>query len=200
MEIWLDTTHPESVRRAQNILRIHGITTNPALIRQGGKAVEETLQELLEIQKGPVTVQVTADLAEKMLEQALEWCALSPRLIIKVPVTKEGYEATRLLRGLSRAVMATVLFHPHQALLAAQAGAAYVAPYVTRMEKAGLDSIKTLKSILQIYANYAYKTKVLAASLSTVEQIVCCAELGVHAMTLKEAMLDALLQDNPENA
>lgn len=176
---------------------LHGVTTNPALIRLAGKPVDETLGTLLLAQAGPVTAQVTAVNAEGMVRQAEEWRSLSQRLVIKIPVTQEGYKAMGLLAKRSVPIMATVVFHPHQALLAALAGADYVAPYVTRMEKAGIDSLAALAQMRDILSQYSFKTKVLAASISSIEQIVHCAQLGLPAITLKEGLFDLLTQDHP---
>ncbi|MCE5315933.1 MAG: hypothetical protein LLG04_01040 [Parachlamydia sp.] len=198
MEIWIDSAEHEAVRRAQHLGFLHGVTTNPALIRQAGQPLENILENLLAAQPGPVAVQVTVEDAERMVQQTEEWRGISERLIIKIPATREGYRAMGILSKRSVPVMATVIFHPHQALLAAKAGAHYVAPYVTRMQKAGIDSMAALATMRAILAQHGFKTRILAASLSSLDQIVQCAELGLPAMTLKEDLFEVLTQDSPQ--
>lgn len=197
MEIWLDSIAPDAIQSAVKLGFLHGVTTNPALIRESEQPVEEVLKELLSEQSGPVTAQVTTEKCNEMIRQGKNWYSLSPRLIIKVPVTQEGFNA---MRGLSRQgipVMATTVFCPHQLLLASLAGASYVAIYLTRMEKAGIDSFKTMSTMLNIITQQKLKVKLMAASITSLEQITLCAELGVHAITLKEPIFQAFLQDNP---
>lgn len=195
MEIWIDTADSEAAKRAHRMGFLHGVTTNPALIKQAGKPLEEILAALLDAQPGPVTSQVTVEDADEMVRQGEEWKEISDRLVIKIPATREGYRAMGILSKRSIPVMATVVFHPHQVLLASLSGADYVAPYVTRMQKAGIDSLAALVSMRTILAQHGFKTKILAASLSTLDQVVECAEIGLAAMTLKEPLFESLIED-----
>jgi transaldolase len=197
MEIWLDSTSEELAKKAKQLGIVHGVTTNPALIRRSGKPIESILESLLALQLGPVTAQVTADEADGMIEQALRWSQLSERILIKIPVVQAGIEAMGQLTQEGVPTMATVVFHPHQALLAAVAGASYVAPYVTRMHKMGIDSQRALATMKNIFIQYQFKTKLLAASISSLEQITQCAEMGIDAITLKDALFEAFMADNP---
>lgn len=197
MEIWLDSTSTKAIKRLEKLGFLHGITTNPSLIREVGKPIEKILENLLSEQSGPITVQVTAENASEMIRQGKTWYAISPRILIKVPVTQEGFKAMRALSRQGIPIMATTVFCPHQMLLAALAGASYVALYLTRMEKAGIDSIKTMSTMMNIIAQQKLNMKLLAASISSLEQITLCAELGIHAITLKEPIFEAFLQDNP---
>lgn len=196
MEIWLDTINTDLMKQAEQLGILTGVTTNPAILDQSNSDKEIVLDEILRAQSGPVTAQVTAQDCEGMIEQAHQFLKISKRFIIKIPVTKEGLQAIHLLSRKSIRTMATVIFHPNQALLAAKAGADYVAPYLGRIDESGEDGIEVLYSILMMFENYKFETKLLAASIKTKEQIKLCAELGVHAITLKDAIFNEFIENN----
>jgi len=197
MQIWLDSTNVEAVRNASSLGLLYGVTTNPTLIRQSGKSVEGVLEQLLSEYEGPITAQVTATDAKSMVLQGEHWSKISPRILIKIPALQEGYKAIQALKDRAIPVMSTVIFHPHQAYFSALSGATYVAPYVTRMDKAGINSLQALEQMLAILSKHNFPTQLLAASISSIDQISQCLELGVHAVTLKEALLESFLKDNP---
>lgn len=194
MEIWLDTTNIRTVQKAVKLGLLAGVTTNPTLIALSERSLEEVLEDLLHYQEGPVTAQVVAGEASEMVQQGQNLHSMSNRLIIKVPMTKNGLEAIHLLSRQGIPTMATVIFHPHQALLAALAGADYVAPYLGHIEKTGGNPWNTLKSIIHIFQTYRFTTKVLGASLSSIEHVMQCAEAGIYGVTLKDNIFDALIE------
>lgn len=185
MEIWLDTINKDLIRKAQRLGILHGVTTNPSIIAAAQDPLEKVLHEVLELQEGPVTVQVIASDTKGMVKQALALHQISKRLYIKIPPTESGIEAIHLLSGQNVPTVATIIFHPNQVLLAAYAGAHYVAPYISSIEKEGEDAFEILKSMKHILKEYNFKTKILAASIKSTEQIRRCLDLGIHAMTLK---------------
>jgi transaldolase len=197
MKIWLDTANISKIREAVDLGILFGVTTNPTIVAKAGKPIEELLELLLQIQKGPVTAQVIADDADGMVRQGQQLHSLSKRIIIKIPVTYSGYKAIHLLSKQKIPTMATVVFAPLQALLSASAGADYVAPYLGRMEKNGIDPWEALASMKQIFSQSSFKTKILAASLNRTDQILRCAEMGIDAVTLKEEIFSQLMQDYP---
>jgi transaldolase len=197
MEIWLDTTDATAIKNARKLGILHGVTTNPALLSKANRGMREVFQELLSAQSGPIAAQVTAEDCEGMLLQADQFHQISKRIIIKVPVTKEGLKAIHQLTRQNVITMATALFHPNQALLAALAGANYVAPYLSKLEKlGGGDPLAMVQSILKIFSNYKFETKILAASIKTVEMVSQCAEMGLHAATLNDQVFGALIENN----
>lgn len=197
MEIWLDTCDIQAITKANAYGIVYGVTTNPSLLGKVAQDPEKVINELLDAQDGPVAVQVTADDADEIIRRAVALHAFSDRLIVKVPVTGQGLIAIKQLSDKGISIMATAAFHTHQAFLAAQAGAVYVAPYVGRMIVSGIDAFNTLREILRIYKAYNYQTKVIAAALQTVEQITACAEIGVPAVTIKAPLFDKFLSDDP---
>lgn len=196
MDIWLDTTNIQQVHKAVRAGLLSGVTTNPTLIAQAERGLEEVLEDLLHHQEGPVTAQVVSDDTFEMVQQGQTLYSLSNRLIIKIPLTKNGLEAVHLLSRQGIPTMATVVFQPRQALMAALAGANYVAPYLGRMEKAGIDPWAGLQKILHLFQNYRLKTKVLGASLQTVDQVMKCAEAGIYGVTVKDDLFDKLIDDD----
>lgn len=197
MDIWLDTTHIRTIQKAVRLGLLSGVTTNPALIAEAQEDLEKVLKDLLHHQEGPVTAQVVAQEVDEMVQQGQCLFALSNRIIVKVPVTENGIEAIQLLSRQGIPTMATVLFTPQQALIAATAGANYVAPYLSRLEKGGGNPWAMLESTKRIFDHYRFKTKILGASISNVDQVIRCAEIGIYGVTLKEEIFNQLLGEHP---
>lgn len=197
MEIWLDSTNVCAIQKAIKIGLLSGVTTNPALIVEAQRSLEDILDDLMHYQEGPVAVQVNEGSVSEMVQQGQNLYSYSTRVIIKVPMTKEGLEAIYLLSRQGIPTMATAIFHSHQVLTAALAGADFVAPYLSKMVKAGCDPWSMLKTSQQILQNYRLKTKVLGASISTIDQIINCATVGIYGITLKENIFSELVGDQP---
>ena len=197
MDIWLDTTNIPAIQKAVRFGLLSGVTTNPSLIAQSQRGLEEVLEDLLHHQEGPVTAQVVADEVLEMVQQGQNLYSLSNRLIIKVPLTKNGLEAVHLLSRQGIPTMATAIYQPRQALMAALAGAAYIAPYLGRLEKAGGNAWTMLGRTVHIFQTYRLKTKILAASLDHVEQVLQCAEAGIYGVTVKEKLFEELIENDP---
>jgi len=197
MEIWLDTCDQETIETAQRLGILYGITTNPALLAQAKEDHDKVITRLLEAQEGPIAVQVTAWNAEDMIRQAVALRSLSDRIIVKIPVVQEGLAAMNDLVQKQIPVMATAVFDPNQALLAAIAGADYVAPYFGRMLDAGLEAHAALEAMAAIYQKNQFKTKLLAAALRTTDHITSCALLGIHAVTIKSKLFGEFIANNP---
>lgn len=197
MEIWLDTANVRIIQKAKKMGLLSGITTNPTIMAEAKRSLEDILDDLMHYQEGLIAIQVTSGTVLEMVQQGQNLYSYSTRIIIKVPMTKEGLETIYLLSRQGIPTIATVIFHPHQALTAALAGANFVAPYLSKIEKAGEDPWLTLKTILQIFQNYRLKTKVIGASIKSVEQVVKCAAAGIHAITIKDRIFEELIGDQP---
>jgi len=197
MEIWLDTCDSQAIKAANRFGLIYGITTNPSLLAGAHEDHERVISALLEEQDGPLAVQVTAEEADEMIKRGESLHAYSNRIIVKIPVTEEGLVAINALSKQEIPVMATAIFHPKQAWLAALAGAQYAAPYLGRMFDSGIDAYTSLQSIVKIYQTYGIQTKILAAALKTTDQVIACAEMGIDAVTLKHALFSQLVADDP---
>jgi transaldolase len=178
MQIWLETTDLPSIEKAQKIGILHGVTTTPAMLAANPR---ETLASLLSAQPGPVAVEVSGD----MVSQGKALYEYSPRIIVKVPVSEQGYEAIHLLSK-QIPIMACAITQPTQALIAALAGAQIVAPYFSRLMKPGDNPLAQLEAIKKMILAYRIKTSVLAVTPKTLEQIKSCAEIGIDAVTMRE--------------
>jgi len=198
MEIWLDTAEFELVQYAKEMGILHGVTTNPSIVAKSKMALEELLIRLLEIQSGPVTAQVTVDAAAKMIEQGEALYHFSDRMVVKIPVTQEGIRAIYCLSLKKIPVMATAVFDANQVLLAARAGATYIAPYFSSMCDLDISGFEQFKAMLSLVERYKYTSKILGASLKSAEQVKQCAEMGVHAVTLNKEVFLSFIHNHPE--
>lgn len=197
MEIWLDTCDSRVIVHATRLGIVYGVTTNPSLLAQVKEDHQYVIQRLLDIQDGPLAVQVTALTADEMIRQAMALHSISDRIIVKIPVIQEGLVAIKILAEENISVMATAVFQCNQALQAAIAGADYVAPYLSRMFDEGIDAYASLDTMVQIYKNYQFKTKIMAAALRTTEQITTCASSGIQAVTLKSMLYSQFIANDP---
>ncbi len=200
MEIWLDTCDTKAIAHADRFGVIAGVTTNPTILSQSTHELEQIIFALLEVQKGPVCVQILAEEADEIIKKAITLNAFSSRIIVKIPVTEDGLIAIKALSDKKIPTLATAIFEPRQALMAALAGANYAAPYVGRMFDAGIEAYSSLQTMMNIYKQFNFKTKILAAALRTTEQIIACAEIGIHAVTLKNSLFSQLIADDPLTA
>ena len=197
MEFYVDIADLEQVKAVAAYYPIDGFTTNPAILSKSEQPLAAWMQDCRDYigQTGlRLFVQVTSDRAEEMLAEAKklrDW--FGDHLNVKIPVTKEGIRAICLCREQEIPVTATVVHSEMQAIVAAKAGAAYVAPYVSHIDNIGADGIRCVEGMLEAFGRYGWETKVLAASFRTVDQIMRLAAIGCHAVTVTPQMFDALI-------
>ncbi len=187
MEIWLDTIDLKAIERAKKRGLLHGITTNPTILFEATSPAEDVLENLLTHFSGPIAVQTTAWTANEMVEQGKDLYDFSPRIIVKVAVTEEGLEAIHRLANADIPVMATAIYEPMQACLAAHAGATYTALYYSHL---GENALPICRTILEMNL----PAKLLVASLKTPEQVVQCAAADCDAVTLKASLFEECLK------
>lgn len=195
MQIWLDSINTDLIQKAKKLGVLYGVTTNPSILAKAPNPID-TLKTLLEIQDGPITVQVVGQNPNVMIRQGLKLHEISPRIIVKVPVTNDGLETIHHLSSLQIKTMATVVFHSHQALLACSAGADYIAPYLSHMQKADPNGIGQLQTMKKMIDYYPLKTQILVASIQNLDQISLCLDMGINAVTLKDQIFIELIQDH----
>ncbi|MGD8206062.1 fructose-6-phosphate aldolase [Pantoea sp. FN0305] len=186
MELYLDTSDVVAVRRLAEIFPLAGVTTNPSIIASGKRPLEVVLPELQQVLggKGRLFAQVMARDAEQMVEEARKLRAIIPDLVVKVPVTAQGLAAIKLLKQQGIPTLGTAVYGAAQGLLAALAGAEYIAPYVNRIDAQGGNGIQTVKELQQLLTLHAPETKVLAASFKTPRQALDCLLTGCESITL----------------
>ncbi|MBX7067630.1 MAG: hypothetical protein K1X28_10410 [Parachlamydiales bacterium] len=198
MEIWLDTADFGLIETAKQMGILHGVTTNPSIVAKSKMAIEDLLEKILSVQSGPVTAQVTATDSAKMIEQGIALNQFSNRIIVKVPVTAEGLKAIHALSQKNIPVMATAIFDPNQVLLAARAGAQYIAPYFSSICESDLSGVNEFNSMLKLLRHYRFPSKLIAASLKSPEQVRECFELGADAVTLNPDVFSAFIENHEE--
>jgi transaldolase len=185
MRIFLDTANIDQVRAAAKLGVISGVTTNPSLIsKEGHVDYESAIKEICCIVDGPISTEVIAEDPAGMIAEAKRLAKWAPNVIIKIPCTAAGLEATSSLSREGIVVNMTLIFSPNQALLAALAGAGYCSPFVGRLDDAGHDGMQVVKDIVDIYNHYKYSTQVIAASIRHPLHCVTAAKAGAHIATV----------------
>ncbi len=186
MELILDSAVIAEVEEIASWGVLDGVTTNPTLIRRSGGDFRETIQRIAELCSGPISAEVTALDTEGMVSEGRELkSSLPDNVIIKVPCTPEGLAATNILASEDIDVNMTLVFSVSQALLAAKAGAAYVSPFIGRLDDLGGDGMQLIAEIMQAWSHdHNLTCKVLAASIRSVEHVEASARLGAHAATI----------------
>jgi transaldolase len=185
MKLFLDTASIEEIRTANTWGVLGGVTTNPSLLAKEGGSPEARWKEILTEVEGDVSLEVTALDADGMVEQGHRLAGMGPNAVVKVPMTPAGLEAaTRLRLDGGVRINVTLVFSPAQAILAAEAGAYCVSPFLGRLDDAGADGMAVLRSICDLYAVQGYDTKVLAASLRHTMHVVESALAGADIATM----------------
>lgn len=196
MRIFLDTAQIEEVRQASKLGVVSGVTTNPTLMaRAGATDYEATIKEIATIIPGPISTEVVVEGTEPMLEQARQMAAWAPNVVIKIPANAEGLEVTAALAKENIKVNMTLCFSANQALLGALSGAAYISPFVGRLDDIGQDGMQLVEDILDIYDNYPdIETEVIAASIRHPEHCLRAAMAGAHIATIPYDILVKMMQ------
>lgn len=194
MRIFIDTANVEEIEKAAQLGVLDGVTTNPSLLAKEKGNFKDILKRICEIVDGPVSAEVTALDVKGMLAEADDLCKIHKNIIIKVPVTREGLIATRQLSAKGIDVNMTLCFSPLQALLAAKAGAAYISPFVGRLDDVSHDGMDLIETIVQIYDNYGFETNVLVASIRHPLHIVDAALIGADVVTVPFKVIEQMIQ------
>ena len=197
MKLFIDTANLDEIREAASWGVVDGCTTNPSLIAREGGDFVSTIARICEIVQGPVSAEVIAQDAPGMLREARLLARISEHVVIKVPLLPEGIKATRALAAEGIPVNVTLCFQAGQALLAAKAGAAYISPFVGRLDDVGTDGMDLIQQIVQIYGNYDdLTTQVLVASVRHPQHVIQAALMGAHVATVPFKILRQLF-DHP---
>ena len=192
MRIFLDTANIEQIRHGIRLGIISGVTTNPSLVsKEDAASYEGVSKEICAIVPGPVSVEVLVEGVEPMIKQARQIAKWAPNIVIKIPATYEGLEVTSTLTREGIPVNFTLCFSVNQALLGARAGAAYVSPFVGRLDDIGNDGMQLVKDIVDVFSHYQLTTQVIAASIRHPQHCVAAARVGAHIATVP---YDVLMQ------
>jgi transaldolase len=184
MDFFLDTAVIDEIRQGLEWGMVDGVTTNPSLIAAQGKPYLPTVQEIARLVPGPVSGEVLATELDEILDQGRRLAELAENVVVKVPLTPAGLSAARTLKDEGIPTNVTLCFSANQALLAAKAGAAYISPFVGRVDDVGLAGMELIEQIMTIYEAYAFETKVLVASIRHPEHVLRAALLGADVATM----------------
>jgi transaldolase len=190
VRIFLDTANISEIRQGVKLGVISGVTTNPSLVSQEGLAdYKAVVKEICSIVSGPVSAEVVVNETEAMLRQAREIATWAANVVVKIPSTTQGLEVISALAKENIKVNMTLCFTQNQAVLGALAGAAYVSPFVGRLDDISHDGMALVKDIVEVFKNYKLKTEVIAASIRHPEHCVAAAKAGAHIATVPYQVL-----------
>src|SRR5688572_24449731 len=183
MKLFIDSANLAHIRDVASWGILDGVTTNPSLIAKEGRDFHEAIKEICKVVDGPVSAEVVSTNADGMIKEGRELAKLHKNVYVKVPMTTEGLKACKKLSSEGIRVNVTLIFQPNQALLAAKAGAAFVSPFIGRLEDNGQDGMGVIRDIVQIFRNFNFETEVLTASVRDPIHVLEAAKAGSHIAT-----------------
>jgi transaldolase len=192
VKFFLDTANLDELRKGASWGIVDGVTTNPTLIAKEGRALEEQVRKICDIVDGDISAEVVATEFAAIVEEGRRLAKIHKNVVVKCPLTRDGIRSTAALSKEGIRVNVTLCFSPGQALLAAKAGAYFVSPFVGRLDDVGSTGMDLVRSIIEIYKNYGFKTQVLAASLRSPTHVIDAALAGAHIGTMPFKVLDML--------
>lgn len=197
MKFFIDTANLDEIRETEAMGIISGVTTNPSLIAKEGRDYEETLREIAQIVDGPISGEVKASttLARDMVMEGRVIAQIHPNMVVKIPMTKEGLKAVKILSSEGIKTNVTLVFSATQAILAARAGATYVSPFLGRLDDISTDGTRLIKKVMEIFRLYPdITTKVICASIRHPMHVVECAKVGADIATVPYKVLMQMVQ------
>jgi len=192
MKFFIDTADVKEIKEAADMGLVDGVTTNPSLVAKSGRKFKEVLLEICDLVKGPVSAEVVSTDVEGMMREAREYAGMRDNIVVKIPLIAEGLKAVRRCAAEGIKTNVTLCFSATQALLAAKAGAAYISPFVGRLDDISTDGMQLIGEIVQIYDNYNFDTEVLVASVRGPMHVQQAALMGAHVATCPLNVLLAL--------
>lgn len=192
MQIFLDSTDAELIRHLAATGLVDGVTTNPTLVAKAKRPMFDVIMEICEAVGGPVSAEVVAAEAGAMIAEGRKLANLAKNVVVKLPLTRDGLIATSVLAGEGFSTNVTLCFSVGQALLAAKAGATYVSPFIGRLDDYGFDGSSLIGEIRTVYDNYAFETKILAASARNLAHVKAAALAGADCATLPATVFTEL--------
>ena len=195
MRLFLDTANIDQIKEVAKLGIISGVTTNPSLMSKEAPAdYEAAVKEICSVIPGPISAEVVVEEAEAMIEQARTISTWAPNVVVKIPATAAGLEATSALAKDNIKVNFTLCFSLNQALLGALAGAAYVSPFVGRLDDIGHDGIEVIRDIVDVFEYYELPTEVIAASIRHTQHCAAAAKAGAHIATVPYNVLMQMIR------
>lgn len=197
MKLFIDTANLNEIKEAQDLGILDGVTTNPSLMAKEGITGEENIilhyKAICNIVDDNVSAEVIATDYEGMIREAKTLAQIDNKIVVKIPMIKDGVKAIKYLAGEGIRTNCTLIFSAGQAILAAKAGASYVSPFIGRIDDVSGDGVQLTEQIVLIFKNYNFKTEVLAASIRHNLHLIQCAEIGAHVATCPYKVIIGLL-------
>jgi transaldolase len=195
MKVFVDTAVIEEVQAAKALGLADGVTTNPTLILKAGQDFRKTITAIAGLIEGPVLAEAVSEDRDGIVKEGMEMAKWAPNVVVKIPITRQGLEATRILEGEGVQTALTLVFSPTQALLAAKAGASMICPFIGRLDDIAQDGMELIRTIVDMYSNYPeIETEVLVASIRTPNHVVESALAGADAVTVPLKVIEQLIQ------
>lgn len=192
MKFFIDTANVAEIRKAWDVGVIDGVTTNPSLISKENRDPVELLKEICSIVDGPVSAEAVSLNAEEMVKEAQTLARIHGNIVVKIPMTEDGLKAVKRLSGMGIKTNVTLVFSSGQALLAAKAGAAYVSPFVGRLDDIGHTGMDLISDMMQIFENYMFNTEIIVASIRNPLHVIEAAKAGAHIATIPYSVIAQL--------
>jgi transaldolase len=194
MKLFIDSGNLKDIEALVPLGIVDGVTTNPSLMAKESGDPRAIIKAICRLVQGPVSAEVVATDAEGMVREGRDLAGIDEHIVIKVPFTREGLKACKALASEGHRVNVTLVFSPTQALMAAKVGAAYVSPFVGRLDDIASDGMALVADIVQIFTQYGFATEVLVASVRHPMHIVEAAKMGAHVCTCPAAVIEASLK------
>lgn len=194
MQLFLDTANVNEIKEAASWGVIQGVTTNPSLVAKEKRDFKTLVKEISEIVPGPISAEVISTGASEMIDEARELSKIASNIVVKIPMTKEGLQAVKVLSAEGVKTNVTLVFSATQGLLAALAGATYVSPFIGRMDDISNQGMDVVADLVTIIENYGLPTKVIAASVRHPMHVLEAARVSSHIATVPFKVLEAMLR------
>ncbi len=198
MKFFIDTANLDEIREAQDLGVLDGVTTNPSLMAKEGITGEDNIlkhyKDICDIVDDNVSAEVISTEFEKMVEEGKKLAKIDDKIVVKIPMIKDGVKAISALTSEGIRTNCTLIFNAGQAILAAKAGASYVSPFIGRLDDISSDGLALIEQIVGIYDNYGFETEVLAASIRHNMHLIECAEMGADVATCPLSVITGLLK------
>ena len=189
MRFFLDTANVEHIKEANEMGIICGVTTNPSLVAKEGRDFNEVIKEITSIVDGPISGEVVSEDAEGMIKEGREIAAIHKNMIVKIPMTVEGLKATKVLASEGIKTNVTLIFSATQSLLAANAGATYVSPFLGRLDDISMIGMDLVRDIAEIFEIHGLETEIIAASVRNPVHVIEAAKSGAHIATIPHSLV-----------
>ena len=194
MKFFIDTANVEEIKKANDLGLLDGVTTNPTLVSREGREFKDLIKEICRIVDGPVNAEVVSTDAEGMMKEARDLVKLAENIVVKIPLIKEGLKAVKVLSAEGIRTNVTLCFSPIQALMAAKAGAAYISPFVGRLDDISHRGMELVEQIVTIYDNYGFQTEVIVASIRNPVHVLEAALMGADISTVPYKVMEQLIK------